>query len=70
MKNINYPGIEPTYFCAFPNDESFLHYGKLMSNNCLGTSQDNLEEFTDQSRWISRCSDFGVTIDPATDLSE
>lgn len=68
MFEIVHPVIEPTFFCAYPDDESFLHYGKLMSINAVGTGQPNLVAYTDHYDWMARCAEFGVIIDPDTDM--
>jgi len=67
MQEIVHPVVEPTYICAYPDDESFLHYAVLMSINAVGTGQPNLVAYTDHYEWIARCLEFGVVIDPETD---
>ena len=61
--------IEPLYFIAFdPLDMSSCHYGKLMTLHCVGSGQKEMEDFDNQSDWISRLLDFGIIIDPLTDM--
>ena len=62
MQKIEHPTTEPCYFIAH-NGSDICHYGKLMTINCMGTGQPEVEEFIDMQGWVNRAAELGVTID-------
>ena len=61
MHNIIYPAIEPIFFIAYTDNQVF-HYGTLTSLNCMDTSQEFLEIYTDETLYRNRAKELGFEI--------
>jgi len=57
------PNIDMWFICR-NEDLSVIHYFFNPANHRLGTGQPIVEEFTNESDWIIRLSQLGITPDP------
>lgn len=63
MYDVNYPN-PPKYYIAWsgniPGD--IISYGKIESDQCLTTGLNNMETFIEEQDFISKLSDFGISL--------
>lgn len=59
---INKPSLK-TWYIAYPDDEAFYHHGVTETNQLTTIGPENVEEFTNEEEYKTRCLELGIIIE-------